>query len=306
MSRPPLPPRPLTCADLAALGVTKRMASRLVADGVLRRVLRGVYVRADVPDSLELRTCALALVVAPCHVVVDRTAAWLHGIDALTYGEHDVLPPVETCAFRGHHPTERMDARGRSRDLAPQDVMTLDGVRVTTPLRTALDLGCNLRRRDAMAALNAFARHHGVAGSTLTSQLPRFRRRRGVVQLRELVPLVDPRVESERESWVLLEISDAGLPRPEPQFWVEVDGGRRFRLDFAYPRKKVCVEYDGREAHERTTEQRRNDRDRRAWLRANGWTVIVVRLGDFSGENLDRWLRELSDALAPSYSNRRW
>ena len=50
--------------------------------------------------------------------------------------------------------------------------------------------------------------------------LPRFRRRRGVVQLRELLELVDARIESARESWTWLEIHDAGLPLPEPQVWI--------------------------------------------------------------------------------------
>ena len=45
-----------------------------------------------------------------------------------------------------------------------------------------------------------------------------------------------------------------------------------------------------------------HDRRRRKRLRDNGWTIIVVRRGDFAGDAPDRWLRELRDALAPSYS----
>ncbi|MGH3445452.1 MAG: hypothetical protein ACRDPB_08760, partial [Nocardioidaceae bacterium] len=37
-------------------------------------------------------------------------------------------------------------------------VWGVDGVKVTTPLRTALDLACKLRRRDALAALDGFMR----------------------------------------------------------------------------------------------------------------------------------------------------
>jgi hypothetical protein len=32
----------------------------------------------------------------------------------------------------------------------------------------------------------------------------------------------------------------------------------------------------------------------------------VIRAGDFTGERLDAWLRELRWALATTYSNRRW
>ena len=99
-----------------------------------------------------------------------------------------------------------------------------------------------------------------------------------------------------------LAIHDAGLVAPEPQFWVETEGVRAYRLDLAYPRARIAVEYDGWEAHEQTQEQRENDCARREWLRDNGWTVIVVRRGDFTGPALDRWLRELTEALRPTYS----
>ena len=120
---------------------------------------------------------------------------------------------------------------GRTRDLAAGDIMVISGVRVTTPLRTALDLGCHLHRRDALAALDQFMRHHGLGREHMTTEALRFFRRRGVVQLRQLIPLADPRAESPRESWTRLAIVDAGLPCPEPQHWIEVDGVPTFRLD---------------------------------------------------------------------------
>jgi hypothetical protein len=181
--------------------------------------------------------------------------------------------------------------------------MLLHGVRVTTPLRTALDLGCCLRRREAFAALCAFARDHHVTRHDYLRAVPRFRRRRGVVQLRELIGAVDPRIESQREAWTFLAIADAGLALPEPQFWIVVDGVPTYRLDFAYPRHRVCVEYDGVEAH---AGRGSYDEERRDWLRHHGWTVIVIREGDFTGARLDRWIEELRAALNPTYTNRRW
>ena len=40
-------------------------------------------------------------VVVPGAVFVDRTAAWLHGVDVLDYRELEVLPPVECVVLRG-------------------------------------------------------------------------------------------------------------------------------------------------------------------------------------------------------------
>lgn len=297
---------PFRTADPRAAGLTRHQMAEGLASGGLRRLVRGVVAGADLPDSLELRAAAVALAVAEHHVVCDRTAAWLHGIDALLYQELEVLPAVEVCALRGHEPSVRDGVEGRTRDLVPGDIMRIGDVRVTTPTRTALDLGCNLRRREAFAALNALIRVHAIPVVELRSAARRMRGRRGVRQLRELLRLVDPRIESARESWTYLAIHDAGLPLPEPQLWVDVGGVPTFRLDFGYRRSKVCVEYDGFDAHERTEAQRDYDRRRRAWLEAHGWTVIAVRVGDFTGGELERWLGELRLALRPAYSPRRF
>lgn len=302
----PLPDSPFAVARCADHGLARRDVRRLVADGALRRLVTGVYAAADLEVTPAARVAALSLVVPRGHVLVDRTAAWLHGVDAFTVEELAAPPPIEMCALRGRHPTERRDADGGTRDLRPEDVMRLGGLEVTTPLRTALDLGCRLRRREAFAALNGLAAAHDLdAPACVAATRVRFARRRGVRQLRELVAVMDPRCESPRESWTLLAILDAGLPAPEQQHWVAIDGIPTYRLDHAYPTRRVAVEYDGA-WHDCTAEQRAADERRRAWLRDQGWTVIVVKKGDFTGARLDAWLAALRDALQSGYSARRW
>jgi hypothetical protein len=301
-----LPDRPFRRADLRELGYTRSHFVRLVREGVIRAVVRDAYVRADLDDCVERRAAAVALVVADHHVAIDRTAAAIHGVSAFGFAELDGPPPIETAASPHHRATKCTGVDGQTRDLAAGDVMEIDGLRLTTPLRTALDLGRNLKRREALAAMNALARLHGITKEQLRAQVPRFKGHRGVVQLRELVELVEPRIESPRESWTWLAIHDEGLPMPEPQVWVDVDGVPTYRLDFAYVRRRIAVEYDGEEFHDRTDAQRRHDAARRGWLRENGWTVIVVRAGDFTGDALDRWIRALREALAKPYTTRRW
>lgn len=301
---PDLPRVPFTSASLKDLGVTRGTLRRMVREGLVRRVTTNVYVAADLDDTVELRIQALALVIPPHQIVADRTAAWLWGIDAFAYADLDA-PPIETVALPGHRACQREAVRGRTRDLAPNEIVTFDGIRVTSPLRTALDLGCVLHRAEALAALDAFRRAHDISEGELAKGLPRFAGRRGVVQLKELIPISDPRSESSRESRTRLAILDAGLPAPDLQVWVDVDGTPTFRLDIAYVRARIAVEYDGWEAHERTDDQRRYDEERRAWLRQNGWHIIVVRRGDFTGPALDAWLLELREALRWTYSSRR-
>ena len=77
-------------------------------------MLRNVYVACDVPDTVEVRAAAAALVVVPGAVFVDRTAAWLHGVDVFDYRELEVLPPVECVVLRDRlaHRTARVRRRG--------------------------------------------------------------------------------------------------------------------------------------------------------------------------------------------------
>ncbi len=290
------PQAPFTVADAAALGIAEHRLKAAVANGEIVRVLRGVYLRADIDMSALVRAQAAALVISPHAVVCDRTAAWVHGVDTYRYAELDIMPPLETFVLRGHRATNRPECDGGSRDLRPHDWTIIGGVRVTTPIRTALDLGCKLSRRGAVAAMDALMREHRFTVSDLRRELPRYFRRRGVIQLRQLVPLVDGRAESAGESWTRLEIVDHGLPTPERQWWIDLDGVPTYRLDLAYPRARVVVEYDGEEFHTLANDHER-DRKRREWLRDHGWTVIVVNKDSFGIEAAVAWIRELRIAL---------
>jgi Protein of unknown function (DUF559) len=297
IERTSLPDTPFTRADATAWGIDRHQLSDLRAQHQVRRLLRNVYMRTDVADSVELRAAAARLVVSPGAVFVDRTAAWLHGVDVYDYRELEVLPPLDCVVLRDRARVERPELVGGERDLAPTDLTTVFGLRVTTPLRTAMDLACRLPRPDGLAALDELMRRFDLSHGQVLGQLPRYRRRRGVVKARELASIADPLAESPRESRTRLAIHDAGLPRPTLQHWVDDHGTPVYRLDLAYPQHRVAVEYDGQEWHDRTQAQRDADRLRRQWLTAHGWTVIVVRRGDFDAERRHRWLGELRSAL---------
>ena len=300
-----LPEYPFTYTQLDEVGLSRSQLRRAVESRQVRRLLTNVYVASSIADSMDLRIKAVALAVRPGHIACDRTAAWLHGVDVRTFSEHAVHPPVEACVLPGREPSQRVGVLGRSRDLKPSDIHDHGLLRVTTPLRTALDLGCILTRRDALAAIDQLRRLHGFGVAELEAELPRYRRRRGVVQLRSIVGLSDPRSESVRESWTRLALADAGLPTPEVQWWVAIDGVPAYRLDLAYPHHRIAIEYDGEE-HHHTPAQRRHDLARRDRLREMGWTVIVVRNGDFSGLRLEEWIDEVRRALRDRLSNLRW
>ena len=76
--RAPIPiDRPFTAALADSSGVPAALRHKLVTLGLLRPLVRGVFVASQVPDSFRLRVSAVALVTPPHAVVVDRTAAWI-------------------------------------------------------------------------------------------------------------------------------------------------------------------------------------------------------------------------------------
>ena len=148
------PDGPFTRADLRELNNPDAALKRGLRAGTIPPILRGVFVRMDVADTTEMRAQAVAKVVRPHHVVTDRTAAWLHGIDVHVNAERDCVPRVETCALRGHEPTAITGIDARSRDLRPEDV---EGT-----LRRGHPGSANLR-----AALDAHAPGRGEMKSRL-------------------------------------------------------------------------------------------------------------------------------------------
>ncbi len=291
-----LPPSPFTSTDALDHGVTRWTLTQLVQSGEVRRVLTDVYADGRMRDTLELRARA-ARIVLPAHaVVVDRSAAWLWGVDLRTKAELQTPPPLEIFVPPGHKRLTRPQAAGGERTLIPSDLRSVDGLQVTSPVRTALDLACGLAPYEALAALDAFARLHGITTFELLAQLPRYRGRRGVVQARRLVPLMDALAESAGESFTRLAMLDAQLPRPTLQHWVTDAGRPVFRLDLAYPELKICVEYDGVDHHS-SAQQRAADESRRGWLRERGWFVVVVTRESFAGSALDQWLNQVKAAV---------
>jgi hypothetical protein len=292
-----LPTSPFTAAEAEQRGVTRRALHRLLGCGAIVRPLRGVYVRASDDLDLELRMRCVAKVCPPHTVATDRTAAWMWGVDVYPWRDRALPLPLDVFSRRGKARTRRDDVRGGQRDLAARDVVTLAvGVRVTTPLRTALDLACGLDRYEALAAVDALMRAHGLTTEQLYAEIVRFRGRRGVVQAREIIALATGLSESSGESWTRLAIHDDGLASPTPQVWVGEAGQLLYRVDLAYEHLRIAVEYDGVEHHSDDLDIEHDER-RRRWLEAQGWIVIVVRKEDLSGARREAWLQDLATAL---------
>ncbi len=277
----PLPlDMPFTAAMARNEGMSNHRLQALTTRGYLRRMVRGVYVACQVPDSTALRCSALALVVPEDCVVTDRHAGWLAGADmVLAPNEHLDLQPISVFRPSGMGRLRNGLTDSGERNLTDTDVMELDGLRLTVPLRTACDLG-RVRWTDrAIAGLDAMLGLQAFTPDELKAEVERFRRMRWVTTLRALAPLADGRSQSPGESVLRLRWLESRLPRPEPQLEVWRCGRLLAILDIATQKLGYAAEYDGQEWHS-SHDQQVHDRERREALHDEGWIVDVFVCDD--------------------------
>lgn len=216
--------RPFTRAMALATGVQRPALDRMLREGTIRRLLRGVYADAAAPDTMQLRAAAVALVAGRRSVAVDRTAAWVHGVDVERLGPDDLRTVDLLVPGRGSG-----HSFGGGRQLCGRDVECLEGLRLTTPLRTALDLGRLLPPGLALGALDALLAGGSFTHVDLLAELSRMTGHRGVGQLRNLAVQADARARGLAESALRLHWHEAQLPTGVPAMPVAA-GGRLVRL----------------------------------------------------------------------------
>jgi hypothetical protein len=164
---------PFTTKMASDAGLRPHHLRRLVKHGLLRHLIHNVYVAATRPDSTALRCEAPRLVVPEDCVVVDRHAGWLLGAEmVLAPNEHVEARPIAMFRPSGNGRLRNDFADSGERNLRPDDVTEIDGIRVTTPIRTAWDLGRvqwpdrAIAGLDAMLRLEAFSQTSCSPGSS--------------------------------------------------------------------------------------------------------------------------------------------
>ena len=141
-------------------------------------------------------------------------------------------------------------------ELQPEDICAIDGVLVTTPVRTAFDIGRMTPDWRGLGNLDALHRATGFSRDELVKSIENHKGWRHIRQLRALAPLIDGRAESPPESWVRLLIIRGDLPTPDLQIPVIDDTGAIVaRADLGYAELKIDIEYDGEEFHSSPTQR---------------------------------------------------
>lgn len=249
---------------LAAGTVTRRkLASRYEA------VYRDVYLAKGAEMTAAKRAVAAWL--------WSGRQATLTGLSAsASYGTQWIDPaaPAELYRRSGKPTTGILVHRD---ELYAEETGLVNRLPVTTPARTAFDLGRRPGRDEAVIQMDALSQATCVCAADIAPLLERHPGVRGLVQLREVLELMDGGAESPPETRTRLVLIDAGLPKPQTQIVVRGNFGARrsARIDMGYAQFKVGVEYEGAQ-HWTDPRVRANDIDRYAELAAQGWLIIRV------------------------------
>jgi very-short-patch-repair endonuclease len=248
--------------QLRRLGLSDRAITRRIAMGWLIPILYGVYAVGHRPRLLRGWHQAALLAAGDRSGLSNRSAGAHWGMTKAPSKPH-VIAPRSADGMEGI-------VMHRPRSLAEGDAIENQGLRVTSPARTLLDLaGEGASKRALERALDQAEIHH--LHLPIDELLPRCKRRRGAPTLRAVLEWHQAgstitESEAEEAFWAILR--RAGLPDPIPQ--CRVLGRRR---DFAWPQRRVVVEIDGRGTHD-TVEAFERDRLRDNEVGLAGWLPL--------------------------------
>jgi very-short-patch-repair endonuclease len=230
-----------------------------------RRLFPDIYIPADAHVDLELLSRAAYLLVAGRGALGGHSAAELLGASCAPLGA-----PAEVVLPHRIRPRPELLVR---QDQVPTDeLQVLDGVVVTSPERTAFDLGRRAPLVEAVVAVDALSHVHGFDPSEVLAMARRHPGAWGSAQLPRVVELSDGRAGSPMETRIRMALRFGGLPLPTLQHAVGP-----YELDLCYPAVRIAIEYNGRDHLD--PDRALRDLRREAYLTNAGW--IVLRFGAY-------------------------
>ena len=173
--------------------------------------------------------------------------------------------------------------------IEADEIAVVDGMRVTTPARTALDLARRCPLSVAVAAVDALAQATELKLADVDLLVDRYQGRRCIKAARAALELVDGGAQSPKETWLRLLLVRARFPRPQTQIAVRNEWGwAEAYLDMGWEDIKVAVEYDG-DQHRSSRYQYVKDIRRLEMLdQRYGWIVVRVVAEDHPDDVIQR------------------
>ena len=234
-----------------------------------------VYIAKDTDVTAVLRAKACWLRSRGHGVLAGFSAAALHGSRWIDPNRPATM--IDTNRRRTPGITVWAD------EIDDNEICVIEGMRVTTPVRTALDLARRYPVDVAVVAIDALTRATRLKVPDIESAAQRYPGRRGRKRALVTLGLVDPGAESPPETRTRLLIVRAGFPRPQTQIPVYDKYGALIGVvDMGWRQLKIAVEYEG-DQHRTSRRVFHKDIKRIDALIEQGWLVIRVTSVDTEG-----------------------
>lgn len=207
-------------------------------------------------------------------VVSHESAAELHGFPGLPVG-------LAVVTVRTRHTNRFPDVIvHQSTDLTKAQVIEVELLAVTSPVRTVIDLATTRNPKvigrlvdnlvvAKQATIDEFVE---AVGQLARRGKPGMRTMHKVLEIRTGEAFMG---DSEFELYGLRLLREWGFPEPEPQYPLPWRSPRRGRVDFAYPGIRLIIELDGRKWHS-TLDAFEEDRLRDNLAQLAGWRVLRI------------------------------
>ena len=277
--------------QLLASGLNSRAIAQLVEAGALVRLRRGCYARGEWWRGLDgpgrrrhlisAHSLGTLTTSAGGFVYSRVSGACLHKLQLWKVDDRVHL----TQEGRPSGISHGREVVAHTRPLGSREVCFVDGLPCTSLERTVVDCCLMFTVPQAVILMDHAARTGADLG-LMRAQCGTLAGRNGVVALRRALELADPRSESAGESLTRELLHRLGITPPELQYVVRTPLGEH-RLDFAWPERKVALEFDGRTKYfdyRPTGEVLFAERRREKALMEQGWTFIRIEWKDLFDE----------------------
>ena len=262
-------------ASDAVASLSKRQIAKRKQQGIWRSPRRGVVAINGSPRSWRQEVRAVVLSCGPGVAASHATALRLWGVDVpirLADGIHVSGRLNRMVRLDGvdHH---------RSGSFEPDDLVERWGIACTSPVRTLIDVSSSLRIDELGTTLDELMRRGLVDLEHLRDRVMSMRPAPGR-SIKKLKIVLSGRLrgfdagESALETRIARVMAKGGI-RPPVQQHPVVIGGRRYRLDFAWPDRKIFLEGNGFGFHSMASDLDRDARRQNA-LVIDGWTPIEL------------------------------
>lgn len=247
-----------TRAELLGSGLTERQLKDQVQAGALLRLHRGSYVSAMMWRQLWWEGQHLLKVLAvraaspgSGPVFTHVSAAVLWGIPLYRLGDK----PVQVLVDGTRHSRVVAGVVRRDMNVAEDDIVEIDGIRVTSLTRTVMDVARTASFPMAVACADAALRRASVTAQSVDAEAEAQWRSdvsalaspglRGVRQARRVIEFADGRAQLPGESFSRVHLQELGFTRYDLQVPVLGSAGDQYWLDFAFTGARVFGEFDG-------------------------------------------------------------